>query len=120
MSSVAEDVASIIVDRQNADFIRALMAAAEHFLDPAFEGEVAERLRTRPDLVAAWATYSADQRWTPAAYVAGSEAGWYDAGYQGVVQHPDEAAAVADFIDRTADYLCANRVEIPMEPPRDR
>lgn len=119
MSTVAEDVASIIVDRQNADFIRALMAAAEHFIDPGFEGELAERLRARSDLVAGWATYSADQRWTPAAYVTGTEAGWYDAGYQDVVQHPDESAAVADFIHRTADYLYANRVEIPSEPPRD-
>jgi hypothetical protein len=29
--------------------------------------------------------------------------------------HPDEAAAVADFIHRTAAYLAANRLYVPRE-----
>lgn len=120
MSLDQENVALIIASRANADFIRALMAANAYFTDAAFEGELAAFLRTRPDLVDRWATYSADQRWTPAAYVTGTEAGWYDAGYRDVVHHPDEAAAVADFIHRTAAHLAANRVDVPKEPGHDR
>ena len=107
----AEGVASIVVDRRDANFVRSLIAAAPAFADPNFEADLSAYLRERADLVERWASYSADQRWSPAAYVNGTEAGWYDAGYQDVVNHPDDAAAVADFIHRTAAHLAAKRVD---------
>lgn len=110
-----EAVASIISDRADADFIRTLMAAAAAFAEPTFEGELSEYLRERADLVDRWATYSGDQRGSPAPYVDGTEAGWFDVTRREVIHHPDEAAAVADFIRRKATYLAANRVDVPRE-----
>ena len=101
-----------------AEFTRTLTAAGAHFTKPAFESSLAQFLRSRPELIDRWATWSADQRWTPSAYVRGTETGWYDGGYQAVTNHPDEAAAVADFIHRMAAGLSARRV-VPKEPPHD-
>jgi hypothetical protein len=115
LESDAETVGSIVERCANAAFVRALMAAKASFVEPMFEPALADFLRTRPDLVDRWATYSGNQRWTPAAYVNGTEAGWYDAGRRDVALHPDEAAAVADFIHRTAAYLDANRVDLPTD-----
>jgi hypothetical protein len=68
-------------------------------------------------VVERWITWSEDQRWSPSAYVKGSETGWYDGGNRNVKQHPDKAAAVADFIHRMAAWLAIKRVLVRDEPP---
>src|SRR5215218_779170 len=108
LSRSAEDVASIIVRCQGAEFPSALRAASPHFTTPDFEISLARVLRSRPELVDQWQRWSADQRWTPSAFVQGAETGWYDGGYRGLSEHPDEAAAVADFIQRMADWQAAH------------
>jgi hypothetical protein len=56
-------------------------------------------------LVELWETWSADQRWTPSAYVEGTEVGWFDGACRNVRIHPDRGAAVAEFIRRMAAWL---------------
>lgn len=111
----AESVGSIVERHGDATFVRALMAAAAKFNDPTFEPALSRFLRSRPDLIDRWSKYSADQRWTPATYVDRTETGWYDDARRDRVEHPDEAAAVADFIHRTARYLAADRAEVPWD-----
>lgn len=111
--ATAEEVASIVVDHEGAAFVRALTAASRAFADPAFEVRLALAIRARPDLVQRWTRFSEDQRWTPAATVTGTVTGWYDGGLQDVVQHHDEAAAIADFIRRTAAHLHHSRIGEP-------
>jgi hypothetical protein len=114
--SPAESVASIVTRCQGADFTRELMASDDRFEVPAFESDLAEYLRSHPELMDRWLAWSADQRWMPSAYVRGTETGWYDSGYRNVVQHPDTSAAVSDFIRRMAAWLAANRVVVPRDP----
>jgi len=49
--------------------------ADRHFSDPGFEDALTESLRGEATLIELWVTWSADQRWTPSAYVEGTEAG---------------------------------------------
>lgn len=119
MSQSAEDVASIVVRCDGEEFIRELAAADTYFEQFGFESTLADFLRLRPQLVDPWVAWSEDQRWTPSAYVRGTETGWYDDGYRAVANHPDEAAAVADFIHRLASWLAARHVVVPTKPERD-
>jgi hypothetical protein len=105
-----ESVAGIVDRRSEGTFINLLREADAKFLDPRFEPQLAQALRAEPRLIDSWATYSADQRWAPSAYVDGSETGWYDAGYRHVRVHSDAAAAVADFIHRLAAWLARREV----------
>lgn len=105
-----ESVARIVERRDEAAFVELLRAADPAFEDPAFEPALAEALRAEPLLIGLWATWSADQRWTPSAYVEGKETGWYSSGNQHVRGHPDEADAVADFIHRMAAWLARREV----------
>jgi hypothetical protein len=105
-----ESVARIVERRGEPAFVGLLREADTHFVDARFEAVLAGALRAEPQLIDLWATYSADQRWTPSAYVEGNETGWYDAGYQQVHVHPDEGAAVADFIRRLAAWLARREV----------
>ena len=66
------------------------------FGEDAFEPAVADVLRVDPRLIDMWATWSADQRRSPSAYVQGRETGWYDSGYQNVHVHPEDPPAVLD------------------------
>ncbi len=99
-----ERVARIVEQRDEPAFIELLRHADACFLDTVFEPALAQILRAEPRLTELWTTWSADQRWTPSAYVKGSETGWYGTGYQHVRLHPDEASAVADFIRRIAAW----------------
>lgn len=103
-----EFVARIVEDR--AEFIRSIRAADAEFEDADFEPALADALRAEPRLIERWGMWSGDQRWTPSAYVEGKETGWYDTDYQHVRVHPDEAAAVADFIHRMAAYTARRKV----------
>jgi hypothetical protein len=114
-----ESVARIVERRGEPAFISLLREADTTFVDARFEAALTGALRAEPQLIDLWATYSADQRWTPSAYVEGNETGWYvegnetgwyDAGYQQVRVHPDEGAAVADFIRRLAAWLARREV----------
>lgn len=117
----AEQVASVVEGGQDAELVDALRAVDARFEDsPDFEASLARFLRSRPDLVDAWASWSAAQRWTPSAYVEGVEAGWYDDGHRHVIAHADEAAAAADFIHRMSVWLAFRRVVEPRGPERDR
>ncbi|RYJ05550.1 MAG: hypothetical protein EON52_10975 [Actinomycetales bacterium] len=101
----ADEVAAIVDARGGPDFITLLRAARLSFDRPGFEDDVAARLRAAPRLVQAWDLWCGDQRWTPSAYVNGTEAGWYDGTRHFATQHPDEASATADFIHRLAAWL---------------
>jgi hypothetical protein len=59
---------------------------------PSFERSVAQFLRSSPELIAMWATWSGDQRWTPSAYLEGIEVGWFDGACRDVKVHPDTAS----------------------------
>lgn len=105
-----ESVAQIVELRDEAAFVDLLRTADAAFEDPAFEPALADALRTDPRLADLWKSWSADQRWTPSAYVDGKETGWYDSADQHVRIHPDEADAVADFIHRMAAWLARREV----------
>ena len=105
-----ESVASMVDHRTEGAFITLLHDADASFVDPLFEARLAESLRAEPRLIDSWTTYSGDQRWTPSAYVEGTTTGWYDAGRRNVRVHPDEAAAVADFIHRLVAWLARHEV----------
>lgn len=102
----AAAVAGIVQDRHMSEFVVRLRLADQHFSDdPSFERNVAQVLESSPELVAMWATWSGDQRWTPAVYLEGNEVGWYDGARRNVKVHPDTASAAADFIHRLAAWL---------------
>jgi hypothetical protein len=103
-------VASIVEHRSEPGFVLLLQLADLHFRDPGFEDPLAESLRSESRLIELWATWSADQRWTPSAYVEGTDAGWFDGQRRHVRAHPDDAAAVADFIHRMAAWLSRREV----------
>ncbi len=99
------------MERQGeAAFVDLLRAADAEFEDTAFEPTLAGALRAEPELIDLWETWSADQRWTPSAYVEGKETGWNDSGRQLLRVHPDEADAVADFVHRLAAWLARREV----------
>jgi len=103
-------VALIVERRREAAFVDLLRAADAEFEDAAFEPALADALRAAPRLTDLWAVWSADQRWTPSAYVKGKVTGWYGSEDQHVRVHPDEADAVADFIHRMAAWLARREV----------
>jgi len=105
-----ERVATIVLRRNDGDFVAQMKSANDEFPDPTFEHSLATYLRSDADLVQAWSVWSGDQRWTPSAYVNGTECGWYDAGYEHVRKHRDAADATADFIHRLAAWLADRRV----------
>ena len=105
-----EAVAGIVASRNEAGFVDLLRAADGAFQNPGFERALARALRDEPSLTSLWLTWSADQRWTPSAYVSGTETGWYDSCPQHVTVHPDEAAAVADFIHRMGAWLARREI----------
>jgi hypothetical protein len=94
-ASVAR-VATIVEQRATPEFVAVLKAAGTQFRRSGFEASLAAYLRAEHRLVDEWATWSADQRWTPSAYLDGTEVGWYDAGYRNVRHHADSAEAAAD------------------------
>ncbi|MEQ4210155.1 hypothetical protein [Actinopolymorpha sp. B9G3] len=73
-------VARIVERRREAAFVDLLRSADAEFEDATFEPALADALRAEPRLIDLWVTWSADQRWTPTAYVEGKETGWYDSG----------------------------------------
>lgn len=111
--------AGIVQDWHEIEFATRLRLADRHFSDdPSFERSVAQVLRGSPELIARWATWSGDQRWTPSAYLEGNEAGWFDGVRRNVKVHPDAASAAADFIHRLAAWL-ARREVLPPAPTRE-
>ncbi|GAA1848167.1 hypothetical protein GCM10009687_12790 [Asanoa iriomotensis] len=98
-------VASTVEHRSERAFVLLLQLADRYFLDPGFEDTLAQRLRENPALIELWETWSADQRWTPSAYLEGTEVGWFDGARRNVRIHPDRGAAAADFIRRMAAWL---------------
>jgi hypothetical protein len=103
-------VASIVEHRSEPAFVLLLQLADRHFADPGFEAAVAQSLRENPALIERWESWSEDQRWTPSAYVEGTEVGWFDAVHRNVRIHPDRGAAVADFVQRLAAWLSRREV----------
>jgi hypothetical protein len=103
-------VAGIVERPYEAAFVSQLRQANTEFQDAGFEAELSDVLRSEPRLCGLWATWSADQRWTPSAYVEGTETGWFDSARHHVRVHADEAAAVADFIHRMAAWLATGEV----------
>jgi hypothetical protein len=87
-----------------------LQLADRHFSDAGFEDALADSLRDKARLIELWETWSADQRWTPSAYVEAMVAGWFDGARLHMRVHPDRAAAVADFIHRMAAWLSRRAV----------
>ena len=106
----AARVASIVEHRSEPGFVLLLQLADRHFCDAGFEDVLADSLRDNVTLIERWMTWSADQRWTPSAYVEETVAGWFDGARQHVRVHPDRAAAVADFIHRMAAWLSRRAV----------
>jgi hypothetical protein len=111
VGGAAAAVASIVRAWPDGEFIVRLRLADRHFNDdPSFELTVARVLQSSPELVALWATWSGDQRWTPSAYLEGDKVGWYDGANRNVKVHPDTASAAADFIHRLAAWLARREV----------
>jgi hypothetical protein len=107
----AAAVAGIVEDRHAIEFAARLRLADRHFSDDVFfERSVAHVLQSSPELVAMWAAWSGDQRWTPSAYLEGNEVGWYDGARRNVKVHPDTASAAADFIHRLAAWLARREI----------
>jgi hypothetical protein len=69
-----EIVAGIVERRYEAPFVSLLREANTEFKD-GFEAALADALRFEPRLCGLWAMWSADQRWTPSAYVKGTATG---------------------------------------------
>jgi hypothetical protein len=65
----AARVASIVQHRSESGFVLLLRSADRHFSDAGFEDALAVSRREKPTLIELWQTWSADQRWTPSAYV---------------------------------------------------
>ena len=105
-----EAVARIVERRSEAAFVDLLRSADAGFEDAGFERGLADALRAEPQLIDLWATWSADQRWTPSAYVEGNETGWYHSERQHVRVHPDRACAIADFVHRMAAWSARREV----------
>ncbi|SRR6266446_4816418 len=103
-------VASIVEYRSESAFVLLLQLADRHFSDPGFEDALADCLREKATLIELWENWSADQRWTPSAYVEDTKAGWFDGERRYVRVHPDRGAAVADFIHRMAAWLSRREV----------
>jgi len=110
MAVSADRVASIVEYRSQSAFVLLLKLADRYFGDPGFEDALADCLRDKATLIQLWETWSADQRWTPSAYVEENKVGWYEGGRQYVRVHPDRGAAVADFIHRMTAWLSRREV----------
>jgi hypothetical protein len=107
----AADVAGIVQDRNASEFVARLRLADRHFTDDSsFERSVVQVLQGSPELIALWAAWSRDQRWTPSAYMEGNEVGWYDGARRNLKVHPDAASAAADFIHRLAVWLARGEI----------
>jgi hypothetical protein len=91
--------------RSESAFVLLLQLADRYFGDLGFEDALADCLRAKATLIQLWETWSADQRWTPSAYLEDTQVGWYDGGRQHVRVHADRGAAVADFIHRMTAWL---------------
>lgn len=109
----AQRVATIVKHRDELAFRLLLQLADQHFADPEFEHHFAESLRGEPVLIDLWDLWSGDQRWSPSAYVEGTEAGWFDGTRRRVKVHADRAAAVADFVHRLSAWLSRRAVLDP-------
>jgi hypothetical protein len=96
--------------RSESAFVLLLQLADRHFSDAGFEDALADSLRDKATLIELWETWSADQRWTPSAYVEEMVAGWFDGARRHMRVHPDQAAAVADSIHRVAAWLSRRAV----------
>jgi hypothetical protein len=110
MAVSAARVASIVEYRSQSALVLLLQLADRYFGDPGFEDALADCLRDKAILIESWETWSADQRWTPSAFVEENKVGWYDGGCQNVRVHPDRGAAVADFIHRMTAWLSRREV----------
>ena len=93
-----------------SEIVRDVSAAQVADAQARVERRRADVLRAQPALVDQWDLWSGDQRWTPSAYVEGTEGGWYDAGRRHVRVHADRAGAVADLIRRMAAWLARGEV----------
>jgi hypothetical protein len=86
------------------------LAASPDLSDPpALRALIRDHLDSRPELIQSWQQYSWGIRGTPNHYMEGVEVGFYDAGNQDVMQHPDKRSACADFICRTAAWVLERR-----------
>ncbi len=107
----AADVAAIVRHRSEPGFVLMLRQADQHFdSDGAVELALMQTLRDDSALVDLWETWSADQRWTPSAYMEGTEVGWFDGARRFVTVHPDRASAAADFVHRLAALLARREI----------
>lgn len=64
------------------------------------KSRIAWILRSQPELIDQWQTYSYDKRATPEPYLDGLEVGMFDAGRHQVETYTDPADACAEFIYR--------------------
>lgn len=69
-----------------------------------------ERIAADGTIIDAWQQYSYDKRSSPSPYLDGREVGFYDGGRRHVTQHPNAAAACADFVAREAAWVIERRV----------
>ena len=80
---------------------------------PVFEGAVRAFLETRPELVEAWATYSANKRSSPSPYFevksAESVVGFFEQGRESERWFADSVAACAAFIFDEAVWVIEGR-----------
>lgn len=105
-----DEVARIVEHRDDPAFVALLREADVEFQNGSFERVLVDALRDEPRLIRLWDLFSGDQRWTPSAYIEGVETGWFDAASRNVRTHPDQAAAVGDFIHRMAAWLARREV----------
>lgn len=96
--------------RESGSVVAEMKAAAPRFSEVGFEAAVAESLRRRDALTEQWQVWSGDQRWTPSAYLDGTEVGWFDGARRLVRQHQDQASAAADFIHRLCVWVHERRI----------
>lgn len=113
-SEAAAAVAAIVRHRSEPVFVPMLRQADQHFdSDGAFEVNLAQILRADSALVDQWETWSTDQRWTPSAYIEGTEVGWFDGARRHVQVHPDRASAAADLIHVSRPCSLGGRSSAP-------
>lgn len=82
------------VYRSQSAFVLLLKLADRRFGDQGFEDALTDRLRDKATLIELSETWSADQRWTPSAFVEENKVGWYDGGRQYVRVHPERGEPV--------------------------
>ncbi len=85
-------------------------AAPPNDLGPEYvKSRIALRLRSQPELIDQWQTYSYDKRATPEPYLDGLEVGMFDAGRHEVETYTDPVDACADFIHREVRWRLRER-----------